>query len=632
MGRYWYACIGFALFASVGWAHAETRLVRSGENLQAALDAAAPGDVILLEAGATFSGNFTLPVKSGAEYTVIRSSAPDSALPAANQRVTPAFARVLARIVSSNSMPALRTAPGTHHWKLQFLEFGANAQGYGEIIALGDGSSAQTQPGQVPYSIVLDRLYIHGDSLLGQKRGIALNARDVTIQGCHISDIKAVGQDTQAIGGWNGPGPYLFENNYLEAAGENVMLGGATPYIDGVIADGVVVRRNYVSHPVQWRSPIIPPPASINAVGVTGSGSLPAGTYAYRVVARRPAGQTNVARSTASAEAFATLTASGGRVAVSWAGVPDATEYYVYGRTSGQSMYWRVTGTSFVDTGAAGTTGAVPTTPGTVWTVKNLFELKAARNVTVEFNTFENNWEGSQPGFAIVFTPRGQGGACSWCVVENVTFQYNIIRHTGAAINVLGYDDTSPTLQTRNIIIRHNLFYDVNPTTWGGGGYLLLLGDAPRDITVDHNTIVHTGTTLVYAYGGTQSALRPVYGFRYTNNLAKHNQYGLWSQYFSYGMEALTNYYPGAVVAGNLLSGGLASRYPPGNYFDSNFLGQFVDPSHDDYRLAGTSPFISAATDGTRIGADVDAILAGQGAPVSSPSTPATPAGVVVIR
>ena len=112
-----------------------------------------------------------------------------------------------------------------------FLEFPSTKEGYGDIIQLGDGSSAQTDLAQVPYEIVLDRVYIHGDPIYGQKRGIALNARTVTIRNSYISDIKAVGVDTQAIGGWNGPGPFSIENNYLEASGEVVLLGGSDPAI-----------------------------------------------------------------------------------------------------------------------------------------------------------------------------------------------------------------------------------------------------------------------------------------------------------------------------------------------------------------------------------------------------------------
>ena len=54
-----------------------------------------------------------------------------------------------------------------------FLEFQANQGGYGDIIALGAGDSTQTQLAQVPYALVLDRVYVHGDPVLGQKRGIA---------------------------------------------------------------------------------------------------------------------------------------------------------------------------------------------------------------------------------------------------------------------------------------------------------------------------------------------------------------------------------------------------------------------------------------------------------------------------
>jgi hypothetical protein len=60
-----------------------------------------------------------------------------------------------------------------------------------------------------------------------------------------------------------------------------------------------------------------------------------------------------------------------------------------------------VTTTEFVDTGDAESAGAVPTTTGTTWVVKNLFELKSARNVIVESNIFENHWRDGQPGYAV---------------------------------------------------------------------------------------------------------------------------------------------------------------------------------------------------------------------------------------
>jgi len=136
------------IVAGAGWvlpasAAGATLYVHAGENLQEALNAAQPGDTILLDAGATFTGNFILPVKSGSEFITIRSSASDAALPAAGQRMAPRWATVLPKLRSINGTSALRTAPGAHHWRLQFLELGANKDGYGDIIQLGDGSARQ---------------------------------------------------------------------------------------------------------------------------------------------------------------------------------------------------------------------------------------------------------------------------------------------------------------------------------------------------------------------------------------------------------------------------------------------------------------------------------------------------------
>jgi len=68
-----------------------TIAVPAGGDFQAALKTAQPGDVITLAAGATFTGNFTLPQKSGTEWIIIRTSAPDSSLPSPGTRVDPSY-------------------------------------------------------------------------------------------------------------------------------------------------------------------------------------------------------------------------------------------------------------------------------------------------------------------------------------------------------------------------------------------------------------------------------------------------------------------------------------------------------------------------------------------------------------
>ena len=108
----------------------------------------------------------------------------------------------------------------------------------------------------------------------------------------YISECKAVGQDSQAISGFNGPGNYLIENNYLEGATENVLFGGADPTIPNLVTSNITFRRNYLSKPLAWRDPIIATPAARRGDGDRPAAARsPAGTYFYKVVARVAAGQ-----------------------------------------------------------------------------------------------------------------------------------------------------------------------------------------------------------------------------------------------------------------------------------------------------------------------------------------------------
>ena len=603
---------------------ASTLYLSAGDNLQDALNAAQPGDTILLEEGAEFVGNFVLPVKAGEGWITLRSAAPDTVLPASGVRISPSDAPLLARLRSPNSSPVLRTAARAHHWDIRYLELAPNLDGYGDIVQIGDGSSAQVTLDMVPHHFVLNHLYLHGDPAYGQKRGISLNAAHVTISDSYIAECKGVGQDTQAIAGWNGPGPYTIENNYLEASGENVLFGGADPAIAALVADGITIRHNYFSRPLSWRNPLIAMPQDVTATAEAG-GSLPAGEYAYRVVAKRPLGRGTTGRSTASTEARVT-TRGTGAVGVRWSPVEGASEYCVYGRTAAaEGTCWCVSSPGFVDTGAAGTPEPVPTTPGTVWSVKNLFELKNARNVAIEGNIFENHWKESQSGYAIVFTPRNSGGACTWCVVENVRFEYNLVRNVAAGVNLLGYDLASrPTHQTVNIAFRRNLFWAVK-TTLGGNAWFMLVGDEPRTLIVEHNTFDGNGNAMMYTYGGTATDPREVYGLEMTANAARHSSYGFNGAYFTYGNGILAGFYPDAVFSANYLAGGSASRYPAGTVVSGVFEDQFVNPSVGDFTLRSASILKGAAPDGTDIGVDYPQLLARLAGVESGIVTPVVP-------
>jgi hypothetical protein len=225
--------------------------VAAGQSLQQVLNSALPGDVITLQAGATFTGNFKLPNKSGTGWITIQSSLL-SALPPAGQRVNPSHAPYMPKLVSPNGSPALATAAGAHHYNIIGLEL-ASAPGIYSIDVVQLGLGSETATSALPHSIILDRLYIHGDRKVGGKRGVALNSRSTTVTNSYISDFKSTVQDAQAICGWNGSGPFQITNNYLEASGENIMFGGAKPTIPYLVPSNIIIRKNHLFKPLSWK-------------------------------------------------------------------------------------------------------------------------------------------------------------------------------------------------------------------------------------------------------------------------------------------------------------------------------------------------------------------------------------------
>jgi len=245
--------------------------VSAGDDLQAALNSAQCGNTIAIQSDATFTGNYVLPKRAcdNRHWILIRSDAPDSSLPPEGERLTPCYAgvnglpgrpaltcavqqRVIPQIVSPNTASPITLAKNANHYRLLGLEITRNAStGFiANMVAVEHGFQAN--------HIILDRMWIHGTAQDDTRSAVNFTGlANVALIDSYANDFHCVSHagactDAHVIAGGVGDfadGPYKIVNNFLEASGENILLGGgpaaATP------AD-IEIRRNHMFKPLTW--------------------------------------------------------------------------------------------------------------------------------------------------------------------------------------------------------------------------------------------------------------------------------------------------------------------------------------------------------------------------------------------
>ena len=221
--------------------------VPAGGNLQTAINSAQPGDIIRLAAGATFAGNFTLPKKTGTGWITITTSSDFSRLPAEGSRVHPSYSTEMPKVQGVGTV--LTADAGAHNYRFMGVEIRPTpGNASWNLITIGDGGTTER-----PHDMIFDRCFIHGDPVKGTTRGIALNGNSIAVVDSYMSDFKAQGNDSQALCGWNGDGPYKIANNYLEGAGENIMFGGSDPAVAGRLPSDIQIINNSIYKPRAWK-------------------------------------------------------------------------------------------------------------------------------------------------------------------------------------------------------------------------------------------------------------------------------------------------------------------------------------------------------------------------------------------
>lgn len=741
----------------------------TNSQLQNAIDAANPGDVILLQQNTEYRDEFLLrqkscPANDSTCYITIRTGVNStggllstSLFPSANIRLTPSYSNILAKLVNNSvTTPAVRTvepsefgggctvAPCVANWyKFQWVEFHhdptiVGSTSGGELVRLGsqdpttDSANGDNQDkvSETPSHFIFDQVYVHGDVNRGGIRGISIHAKDFTLTNSWCEDIKNITKDGQCIYINNSDGPYTIINNYIRADGENLLSGGDVPQNHhtatvnaspaptatsatlssvvelsvgqvmgcdvgakrdlvtvlsisgnavtftaapdgalatpgfcgwGLVPKNLTFQKNLVTKDLAWRNPLIDTVTGVSATAQATGGTLTAGTYYYKIQARRDvAGGT--ARSTSSAEVSATIEAgvTTGSITITWnAGTSAADVYRVYGRSSGgENIYFTINAptTTFTDTGGAGTSGAVPTTAGTTWNIKNLFELKDMDTALIEGNIFDGSWLDAQQGYGILFTGSNSGSSTTKTNPStgdsNITFRNNIVRNVASALQITSHDQASSTTyaisrRATNISFTNNLIYDSGRDFTNQSQPVIQINapgsadSAPRegakDVVISHNTLLFSGSNgfliVPLGVGGVDYKLE---NFTFTNNIMRRGTYGMryvrspggtqaegttsWDM-----MQMATSIFSKNVMQGatcSLYPGGLASNYCPS---ETTLQSNFVNFANDDYHLAPTSSWIGAGTDGQDIGANVNTITALTDIAVSGDNTGTAP-------
>lgn len=238
--------------------------------LQSAINAALPGDDILLEPGRTYPGSFLLRTKENASGRYIRimtAAIYQGFFPPAGHRVNPSHAGLMPKLVAAAEngtvfRTELKVEGGVyrpaHHYALIGLEITqAGPSENTRLIKLGrykeyDGRPEQESLDAVAHHLIIDRSYIHGLSGGKVRNGIELHSRDTAIINSYISEIHNANSESHCIAGWSGPGPYRIINNHIEGGDINILFGGASPTIPGMVPSDIEVRHNTIRKPAEW--------------------------------------------------------------------------------------------------------------------------------------------------------------------------------------------------------------------------------------------------------------------------------------------------------------------------------------------------------------------------------------------
>ena len=240
--------------------------VPAKSNLAAAIDGAKCGDTLLLPAGASFDAT-VLPSKKcdDQHYITVRTDTPDSKLPPEGTRISPAWGGV----ASLPGRPPFAQPSGGPAKLLATVVTrrpeGVSVGDHFRFIGIEWTTPSNANIGRIVTAehtdhVIFDRNWVHpaDGAEVGHGIGMIHGAHTIAVINSYVSGLNCIARsgkctDATGIGGGGGDEPISalkIYNNFVEAAGENVMFGGSAATI---VPTDIEIRRNHLFRPMLWK-------------------------------------------------------------------------------------------------------------------------------------------------------------------------------------------------------------------------------------------------------------------------------------------------------------------------------------------------------------------------------------------
>ncbi len=506
--------LAFVVSMSIGDASAGTLVVETGADpivngtrFQAALDQAQCGDTIILQAGARYGTTvafvtaggpqgypFTLrnKVDCAGAFITIQTSALDG-IPPAGQRVTPAHASAMPKLVSYANQEVVLPEPSAGWYRFVGIELTNDSsvalQGGHTGSAVGSPLGGYYPHGQWAHHVTFDRCYFHPveevedptSNYRSMTRAVGIDGAHIVVEGSHLGGFfgwyragHLAGRpdeliDTEAITMITGPGPVTVSNNFLEAWFNVVFTGGG----GNSTANTATVTASDMTHVTLSQSAnlAIGDLIALKVPPYTNAGGAPSewtvgkvSSLSGTVVTFEPTGPDGTSPSPPSIPGEAR-----------WNGI-NPTDVRFTRNTFNHRADWKTT------FGAS----------------KSWAELKNGVRITFDGNIFQGDTSNIAP------QNRNQTGSSPWSRNEDTLISNNIFTH-GASF-VAGLDDGyHTTMPGRGFTVTNNLFGFV-PSS--GQQYYLALTAGGSGWTFTHNTMRSNNDAMLFGGVAAQTVFR----------------------------------------------------------------------------------------------------------------------------